>query len=678
MARPGLCDDSRFRPAQAARRANRLPRLETNFRAGRAQLEELGEPEAVTTATVGPLSLAGVHQLLKGRLASPPSRSVLARLPSRTREVLRAAAALEEPREETVRIGLGRPIGGDLEPAEREQVADRKRGVIMFAHPLFAEAILASSTAAERRQAHRRLAAAVEGSEKRARHLALSVDGRDEPTAATVHAAAPDARFRGAPAGAAELVELALRLGEPDSEAERRRTIDLADFLFAGGERERARTLLEGISSWAEWSSTLQARGVARLCQLVCEAEHPAAAVEFLERMLLQPLGVEARSAVHALLSYSTSEVDPARAATEAEAAVALLEPLGDDADPSIHATALYMGLRASVLLGNGLDRAVVDRIREIEARLPPERRAFDRGSPSIAYWLKHVDDLNASREWLERSLRHAMESGFEGGELHSLMHLAITECWAGRLALARRYAVSAVELAGELKAGYASLLADEALALVEAHLGNVDGVRAIVARLDFRRRRRGTGPSCFERLAALSSSRLVTTRRPTCTSARGSTQPSKSAAASRVSTACTPTPPKRRSPSGTWGTQNRLQLPRRAWRADEPPLEPCDRCTCPRARRRCQRRSWGRAGGSPAVARRQHQHCHLHCQSHTQALSASARLLLPARGREEADHVTGQARRALWAGEGVLGLVEMADDEVCRAGLASPQCPSR
>jgi len=83
------------------------------------------------------------------------------------------------------------------------------------------------------------------------------------------------------------------------------------------------------------------------------------------------------------------------------------------------------MGLRASVLLGNGLDRAVVDRIREIEARLPPERRAFDRGSPSIAYWLKHVDDLDASREWLERSLRHAMESGFEGGELHSLMHLA-------------------------------------------------------------------------------------------------------------------------------------------------------------------------------------------------------------------------------------------------------------
>jgi hypothetical protein len=220
------------------------------------KLEELGEPEAVTTATVGPLNLAGVHQLLKGRLASPPSRSVLvrihaasggnplfaleigrlleevgppavaepmpvppdllalvkrrvARLPSRTREVLRAAAALEEPREETVRIGLGRPIGRDLEPAEREQVADCKRGVITFAHPLFAEAILASSTAVERRQAHRRLAAAVEGSEKRARHLALSVDGRDEPTAATVHAAARDALFRGAPAAAAELIERA-------------------------------------------------------------------------------------------------------------------------------------------------------------------------------------------------------------------------------------------------------------------------------------------------------------------------------------------------------------------------------------------------------------------------------------------------------------------------------------
>jgi DNA-binding CsgD family transcriptional regulator len=492
------------------------------------RLEELCGPEAFTRATVGPLSLAGVHHMLKRRLASPPSRSVLvriqaasggnplyaleigrlleevgppaageplpipadlqtlfkrrvAKLPPATREVLLVAAALDDPREETVHVALDRRIGADLEPAEREQVAHCQRGLIRFMHPLFAAATLASATAAERRGAHRRLAEAVEGSERRARHLALSVDGRDEPTAKAADAAARDALFRGAPAAAAELGELALGLGVPDSEAERRRTVDLADYLFAAGERERARRLLEGISSWVGWQPSLQARAVGRLCQIVSEAEHPATAIEYLERMLQRPLGVEARAAVHASLSYSTSEIEPARAAKHAEAALSLLERLGDDAVPLTHAAALYMRLRVQVLLGNGLDRAVVDRIRGIEARLPPERR-LERASPAIAYWLRHVDDLDGSRTWLLRNLQEAVESGFEGGELHALIHLAITECWAGRLALARRYALSAVELAGELGAGFSALLADEALALVEAHLGNVDAVRAIVA----------------------------------------------------------------------------------------------------------------------------------------------------------------------------------------------------
>src|SRR5439155_19766431 len=161
----------------------------------------------------------------------------------------------------------------------------------------------------------------------------------------------------------------------------------------------------------------------------------------------------------------------------------ALLEPLGDDTDPWVHATALYMRLRAGVLLGEGLDRDVIERIRRIEERLPPERRSVDRASPSIAYWLKHVDDLDASRTWLERNLREFVDGGSEIGELHSLVHLAITECWAGKLELARHHALRASRLADELEAAFATLLADEALALVEAHIGNASEVHAIVER---------------------------------------------------------------------------------------------------------------------------------------------------------------------------------------------------
>jgi DNA-binding CsgD family transcriptional regulator len=513
-------------------RGERIGFLATRRLSDQAQLrvDELVAPEAAARLTIGPLSLAALHHLLKERLASPPARSVLVRIdkasggnplfaleigrlldelgvpaageplpvPSEaqalvkrriralappTREVLLAAAALDNPREETLRRALGRPISRDLEPAEREQIAQCEHGVITFAHPLFAAAIIASATAAERRRTHRRLANAVEGSEQRARHLALSVEGRDEPTAKAVHAAARDALLRGAPAAAAELVEVAIGLGEANSEAQPRRTVDLADYLLTAGERVRAREVLQGIDSWTGWSPRLQARAVARLCQLVCDTEHPASAIAFLEQRLREPFGVEARAAIYASLSYSISEVDAARAATHADTALALLEPLGEDSEPWVHATALYMRLRARVLLGQGLDRDAIDRIRGIEARLPPERRPFDRASPSIAYWFKHVDDLDASRTWLERNLREAAESGYESAELHALMHLSITECWAGNFELAGHRALAAARLAEELKAGFAALLADEALALVQAHLGNVGDVRAIVER---------------------------------------------------------------------------------------------------------------------------------------------------------------------------------------------------
>jgi DNA-binding CsgD family transcriptional regulator len=490
----------------------------------RLRVDELVAPEPSPRVTMGPLSLAALHHILKERLTSPPSRSVLvriakagggnplfaleigrlldevgapavgeplpvpsdvralvkqriARLPAPTREVLLAASALDSPRGETVRLALGRAVDVDLEPAERAQIVHYEQDLITFAHPLFAAAILSSATTAERRRIHRRLADAVEGSEKRARHLALAVAGRDEATAMVVHAAARDALFRGAPAAAAELVELALRLGEPGSEAQRCRILDLADYLSAAGETARAREVLEGIPTWQGWSPTLQARAVMRLGGLVCEAAHPSGAIDHLERMLREPFPAEAQAALHTALSYSSSEIDVARAARHADAALALLEPFGGDTDPELLASALYMRLRSRVLLGNGLEQDLADRIRDLERQLPPGR---DTSAPAIAYWLRHVDELEAARRQLERNLQEAAASGNESGQLDNLPHLAITECWAGNLELARRHAVSASRLAEELEAGFAALLAAEALALVHAHLGNADDVRAI------------------------------------------------------------------------------------------------------------------------------------------------------------------------------------------------------
>ena len=487
--------------------------------------ERLVRPDSLVRATIGPLTLAGLHQLLAERLERPLPRAALvrveqasagnpllalevgrllvehglpapgeplpvppdvgalvgrriARLPAPTREVLLVVACLADASTEAVSGALGRPIEDDLEPAERAGLVTCRSQRIAFVHPLFAAAVVSSAPAAERRRAHGKLAVAVAALEERARHLALATEGRDERVATIVHDAAREALFRGAPLAAAELVELALAVGEPDSDAQRRRVIDLADYVNAAGDTVRAFRLLAGIESWDGWPAGLQADAMSRLGAFVSAALAPAATTAFLEQLLVSADGVSPRVAVETALSFSTSDYDVARAARHADAALTLL---GDAAvDPGIRATALYARLRTDVLRGAGLDLELAGRIEHLEARLPPDRR-FGRTSAELAFWFKHVDDLATSRTRLERSLEQAVDSGDEPGQLAAHVHLAITECWAGNLRLARRHAAAGLEMSYQLDSD--QLYEGGVLALVEAHLGNVGAVRELAAR---------------------------------------------------------------------------------------------------------------------------------------------------------------------------------------------------
>ncbi|MCB5906920.1 LuxR family transcriptional regulator [Streptomyces pinistramenti] len=109
----------------------------------------------------------------------------------------------------------GRP-GGDPVPrtvgnalAAGVLVADEDGVLLRFAHPLFACALYAGATAAERRAAHARLGAVTADRAERARHLALSGTEPDEELAAFVTAAAEEAARQGAPDEAAALARLA-------------------------------------------------------------------------------------------------------------------------------------------------------------------------------------------------------------------------------------------------------------------------------------------------------------------------------------------------------------------------------------------------------------------------------------------------------------------------------------
>ena len=122
------------------------------------------------------------------------------------------------------------------------------RGGIAFVHPLMRSAVAEQARAADRRTAHRRLAAVVHGPEARARHLALGAAGPDEAVAGELEAAARMAAGRGACGTAGDLPELAVTLtplAQPESQ--RRRTVLAAEERFEASDPARACCLIENI-----------------------------------------------------------------------------------------------------------------------------------------------------------------------------------------------------------------------------------------------------------------------------------------------------------------------------------------------------------------------------------------------------------------------------------------------
>ena len=171
-------------PADAApggRRVRREPVLRARARAGArppARARGPGEPLPVP---------ATLKELVARRLAL---------LPAATLDALRVAALAGD-----CDVGLlARALGTDpwelIRPAIEAEVIEVVGDRLRFTHPLLASVSRAGTDVAQRREAHRRLAAAVTDPEQRARHLALAADGPDPAVADALDHAAADASRR--------------------------------------------------------------------------------------------------------------------------------------------------------------------------------------------------------------------------------------------------------------------------------------------------------------------------------------------------------------------------------------------------------------------------------------------------------------------------------------------------
>jgi ATP/maltotriose-dependent transcriptional regulator MalT len=468
---------------------------------------------------LGPLSAAALHQLLKENLGLSLPRPTLVRLEQACGGnpfyALEIAAALQERGEEAAATDR-LPVPGDvcelvskrigrmptptqealleasglsqptldlldedaLAPAEEaELIAIGDDGHISFSHPIFAAAVYEAASAPRRRRLHQRLAERVTAVEEQARHLALASQGPDPSVADILDRAAAQARSRGAPDAAADLMEESCRLTPPHEVDElRRRLIDAAEHHYSAGDLGRARRLLSELVSDPDCGA---ARPQARfLLARVCHYEHSFPdALDLLEKARKEA-GDDRRlgAAIDFELAYvheCCGDIDGAEG--PAKRALAQAERLG----PSpLLAQALAVTAIVDFLLGRGLD----DRIDQALALEDPDSQVPVMIRPSLiaGHLDLYVGELDRAGDRLYALHRRVIERGEETELPYVCTTLAWLECRRGDLEAAARVAEEGLDSARQLESeplvGYA-LACD---AFVDGYRGRESAARAI------------------------------------------------------------------------------------------------------------------------------------------------------------------------------------------------------
>jgi DNA-binding CsgD family transcriptional regulator/tetratricopeptide (TPR) repeat protein len=425
---------------------------------GRALLESAGE--------ILPATLA---ELVRARIGS---------LDPAEHDVLLAAACLASPTVELV--GEATDIDHDqlielLEAAERHGIIFIEGNRIRFAHPLLASGVYTDASPTQRRLTHRRLADVVDEMELRARHLAQASTGDDPEALVALDDAAASAHARGAPAAAAELLELAIGLGGDAVE----RRIRLAGHYFDAGDPARARKLLEraiaGLQPGQVRAQALYALAVVRFID-----DGYLEASQLLQRALDEdtpdgPLQVRiATTLAYAL--YMTGEPNPAW--RRAEEAVSLAERLGH---PGPLSEALGARATMQFFVGGGIDEHSLRRALELE-----DHDSFTpimlRPSVEHALMLACTGDLDTSYDQFRAIQQRCADKGEEGELIFVDFYVVVNRIWRADLVAAKRLADDVTEMARQLGAEFPTMLGLVLRAWLAVYEGAENDARLAVA----------------------------------------------------------------------------------------------------------------------------------------------------------------------------------------------------
>jgi DNA-binding CsgD family transcriptional regulator len=397
-------------------------------------------------------------------------------LPARTRDVLLISSLSAEPVLPVICAAASNPATAhiDLEVGIRAGLLAVTDGDVAFVHPMMRSVVAEDASPADRRAAHRRLAAVVCGPEARARHLAFGAEGSDETVACELENAARMAAHRGACDTAAELAELAITLSPlARPEDTQRRIILAAEQRFEASDPARACSLLESVVHSMP-AGPARAELWRRLARYRAILGAPMATWSaWLDRALDETGDDDSLRAV-IMMDRAVSASNAGNLVEAIRIGEQVLALAGRTGDKALEAQCCAGLAFATFALGHGLRPDLINRALagpEQLSRLSMELRP----KVAIGHVLHWADDLDGARLLYEQEYARALEEGVETGLPFVLWALAENEGWAGNWTRAEQLTAEGYRLAEDSGSQVPLAVMSAVRGLLHAYRGRIE-----------------------------------------------------------------------------------------------------------------------------------------------------------------------------------------------------------
>ncbi|HJT96640.1 MAG TPA: AAA family ATPase [Mycobacterium sp.] len=419
----------------------------------------------------------GVEPELPGNLAELV-RARIGRLGPDVHEALLAASCLATPTVEfvsTATISDVDRVIALLEDAEAKGIIAIEGNRVRFTHPLLASGVYTDASEEQRRAMHRRLATIVDEPELRARHLALASTRGDTVTLEALDEAAELAHQRGAPAAAAELLELAMNLGGDTPQ----RRIRLATHYFDAADPDQAGSLLEEAIA-RTGPGAVRAQALSTLAHVRLHDDGHREAARLLQAALAEQ-GVDLALRIRMLTTlayalFNTGQPDVAHQASEE--AVVTAEQHGN---PGLISQALAVRVMLGFLRGDGVDEASMQLALELD---DPTLFVPIALRPTLinALLLDWTGQLERGYSEMRAIQRRCTDVGEEGDLVLIAFYAGLNTIWRGEFADAHLVAEDAMERARQLSGDFPRFTALILRAWLAAFAGREDVARQAIA----------------------------------------------------------------------------------------------------------------------------------------------------------------------------------------------------